>query len=67
MESLLSHPLWRPLFLSLVLIAAVPLAALYFSLVERKVLADLQVRLGPMCVGPPTACSSLSPMPSSCY
>jgi NADH-quinone oxidoreductase subunit H len=52
MEALFSHPLFRPLLLSVVLIAAVPLAALYFSLVERKVLADLQVRLGPMRVGP---------------
>jgi len=52
MEALLSQPWFRPLLLSIVLVAAVPLAALYFSLVERKVLADLQVRLGPMRVGP---------------
>jgi NADH-quinone oxidoreductase subunit H len=52
MEALLSQPWFRPLLLSIALVAAVPLAALYFSLVERKVLADLQVRLGPMRVGP---------------
>ena len=52
MQTLLSHPLFRPVALSLVLLAAFPLAAAYISLVERKVLADFQVRLGPMRVGP---------------
>jgi NADH-quinone oxidoreductase subunit H len=52
MEALFSHPLFRPVVLSLVLLAAFPLAAAYISLVERKVLADFQVRLGPMRVGP---------------
>ena len=35
-----------------VLVGGVPLVALYLQLVERKVLADFQVRLGPMRVGP---------------
>src|ERR1700757_1480019 len=52
MEALFSHPLFRPILLSLVLIALFPLVAGYIVLVERKVLADFQVRLGPMRVGP---------------
>ena len=38
--------------MALVIIAPVTLVAGYLSLVERKVLADFQVRLGPMRVGP---------------
>jgi NADH-quinone oxidoreductase subunit H len=52
METVFSHPLFIPVLLTVVLIAAVPLVAGYLSLVERKVLADFQVRLGPMRVGP---------------
>jgi NADH-quinone oxidoreductase subunit H len=52
METVLNHPLFVPVLLTLVLIAAVPLVAGYLTLVERKVLADFQVRLGPMRVGP---------------
>jgi NADH-quinone oxidoreductase subunit H len=52
MDAILSHPLFAPVLLTLVLIAAVPLVAGYLSLVERKVLADFQVRLGPMRTGP---------------
>jgi NADH-quinone oxidoreductase subunit H len=52
MEAVFSHPLFTPILVTLVLIAAVPLVAGYLSLVERKVLADFQVRLGPMRVGP---------------
>ncbi|MDQ6677879.1 MAG: NADH-quinone oxidoreductase subunit H [Acidobacteriota bacterium] len=37
---------------AVILVAGVPLIALYLQLVERKVLADFQVRLGPMRVGP---------------
>jgi NADH-quinone oxidoreductase subunit H len=37
---------------TLVIIALFPLVAGYIVLVERKVLADFQVRLGPMRVGP---------------
>ena len=42
---------WK-LFFVLVVIAVFPLMAGYIVLVERKVLADFQVRLGPMRVGP---------------
>jgi len=52
METVFSHPLFKPLVVTVVVIAALPLIAAYLSLVERKVLADFQVRLGPMRVGP---------------
>ena len=52
MESILQHPLFLPLAVTLVIIAVFPLLAGYIVLVERKVLADFQVRLGPMRVGP---------------
>ena len=41
-----------PIVVTLVIIAVFPLVAGYLTLVERKVLADFQVRLGPMRVGP---------------
>ena len=44
---------WLPHVLTAIVILAVfPLAVGYLVLLERKVLADLQVRLGPMRVGP---------------
>ena len=52
MNAILSHPLFMPVVVTLVIIAAFPLVAGYLTLVERKVLADFQVRLGPMRVGP---------------
>ncbi|MCX6626289.1 MAG: NADH-quinone oxidoreductase subunit H [Candidatus Solibacter sp.] len=52
METVLNHPLFVPMLVTLVIIGGVPLVAGYMSLVERKVLADFQVRLGPMRVGP---------------
>src|SRR6478672_8809148 len=52
MDAVLSHPLFIPLVVTLVIIAVFPLMAGYIVLVERKVLADFQVRLGPMRVGP---------------
>jgi NADH-quinone oxidoreductase subunit H len=52
METVFSHPLFAPVVTTLVIICLVPLVAGYLSLVERKVLADFQVRLGPMRVGP---------------
>ena len=52
MEAILNNPLFIPLLLTAVIIGAVPLVAGYITLVERKVLADFQVRLGPMRVGP---------------
>src|SRR5579864_2287680 len=52
METVFSHPLFVPIVVTLVIIAVFPLVAGYIVLVERKVLADFQVRLGPMRVGP---------------
>ncbi len=52
MESILENPLFTPLIVSVVIICLFPLLAGYIVLVERKVLADFQVRLGPMRVGP---------------
>ncbi len=52
METVLQHPLFAPLVTTAVLICAFPLVAGYIVLVERKLLADFQVRLGPMRVGP---------------
>jgi NADH-quinone oxidoreductase subunit H len=52
METVLNHPLFMPLLVTVVIIALFPLVAGYIVLVERKVLADFQVRLGPMRVGP---------------
>ena len=52
METVFSNPLFTPLAVMLVIIALFPLVAGYIVLVERKVLADFQVRLGPMRVGP---------------
>src|SRR5882724_9151747 len=52
LQTVLSHPLFMPLLVTLVVIAVFPLVAGYIVLVERKVLADFQVRLGPMRVGP---------------
>jgi len=52
LQTVLSSPLFTPIVVMLVVIAAFPLVAGYIVLVERKVLADFQVRLGPMRVGP---------------
>src|SRR5215468_7843195 len=52
METVFNHWLFMPLAVTIVVIAAFPLVAGYIVLVERKVLADFQVRLGPMRVGP---------------
>ncbi len=52
METIFSNPLFLPLVMTVVIVLAFPLVAGYIVLVERKVLADLQVRLGPMRVGP---------------
>ena len=41
-----------PIVLTIVIILAYPLLSVYIVLVERKVLADFQARLGPMRVGP---------------
>jgi NADH-quinone oxidoreductase subunit H len=52
METVLQHPLFKPFLITVVLICVGPLAALFMSLIERKVLSDFQVRYGPMRVGP---------------
>jgi NADH-quinone oxidoreductase subunit H len=52
MDTVLQHPLFAPVLITLVIIGVFPLLAGYIVLVERKVLADFQVRLGPMRVGP---------------
>ncbi|HZT28255.1 MAG TPA: NADH-quinone oxidoreductase subunit NuoH [Bryobacteraceae bacterium] len=52
MQTVLQHPLFTPILVTLVIVAVFPLLAGYIVLVERKVLADFQVRLGPMRVGP---------------
>jgi NADH-quinone oxidoreductase subunit H len=52
METVLNHWLFMPILVTIVIIALFPLVAGYIVLVERKVLADFQVRLGPMRVGP---------------
>jgi NADH-quinone oxidoreductase subunit H len=52
LQTVLSSPLFTPIVVMIVIIALFPLVAGYIVLVERKVLADFQVRLGPMRVGP---------------
>ena len=52
MEELLANPYVPPLILTVAIILVFPLIVGYIVLAERKVLADLQVRLGPMRVGP---------------
>src|SRR5437899_11331505 len=43
---------WAPLLYALVIVAVLPLIVGYIVLVERKLMADMQARLGPMRVGP---------------
>jgi NADH-quinone oxidoreductase subunit H len=52
MDAILNHWLFTPIVVTLVVIALFPLVAGYIVLIERKILADFQVRLGPMRVGP---------------
>ena len=52
MQAILDHPLTLPVIIAAVIVALFPLVAGYVVLLERKILADFQVRLGPMRVGP---------------
>jgi len=52
MDAIIHHPLFVPVLTTLIIIAVFPLVAGYLTLVERTVLADFQVRVGPMRVGP---------------
>ena len=52
LNAILEWPHLLPLLFALVIVLVLPLAAGYIVLVERKVMADMQVRLGPMRVGP---------------
>jgi NADH-quinone oxidoreductase subunit H len=46
------RPHLLPLLYAVVIVAVLPLVAGYVVLIERKIMADMQVRLGPMRVGP---------------
>src|SRR5437762_12089268 len=52
MQTIFNHWLFIPIAVTIAVIAIFPLMAGYIVLVERKVLADFQVRVGPMRVGP---------------
>src|SRR5579872_5423548 len=52
MNTIFSSSWFMPLAVTVVVVALFPLVAGYITLLERKVLADFQVRLGPMRVGP---------------
>jgi NADH-quinone oxidoreductase subunit H len=45
-------PMLVPLICAVVIVALLPLVAGYIVLLERKIMADMQARLGPMRVGP---------------
>jgi len=45
-------PIVVPLICAVVIVGVLPLIAGYIVLLERKLMADMQARLGPMRVGP---------------
>lgn len=52
MNTVFAQPWFIPLVTGVIIIALAPLAVAFTVLLERKVLADMQARLGPMRVGP---------------
>ena len=52
LDGIVTSPWFIPLLLTAILILVFPLVVGYIVLAERKVLADYQVRLGPMRAGP---------------
>jgi NADH-quinone oxidoreductase subunit H len=46
------HPFFWPVVFGVVIVGLLPLVAGYMVLLERKLMADIHVRLGPMRVGP---------------
>jgi hypothetical protein len=58
---------WSVMVVRVVLVFFVLLiAVLLYIWMERKVIADMQTRVGPMRAGPRAACSSRWPTASSC-
>ncbi|MGA3078411.1 MAG: complex I subunit 1 family protein [Bryobacteraceae bacterium] len=52
MDAIIHHPIIGPILATLAIIGVVLGVVAYLTLIERKVLADFQVRLGPMRTGP---------------
>ena len=51
-----------PVLYAVVIVAVLPLLAGYIVLMERKVMADMQARLGPMRVGPHGLLQPIAPI-----